>query len=81
MTEAQVLTAKAAYEQLTTARQELAQLAGIRPYLCGISLHAPGMRPIKLEGVQAEQLACAAQVAEGWLTARIADFEQQLAEL
>jgi hypothetical protein len=81
MSEQQAQTAKAVYEQLVAARKELAQLIGVRPYLCGLSLHAPGMRPIKLEGMQAEKLACAAQVAEAWISARIATLEQQLAEL
>lgn len=81
MSEQQAQTATAVYEQLLAARKELAQLAGVRPYLCGLTLHAPGMRPLKLEGVQAEKLTGAADVAEAWLSARIAALEQQLAEL
>jgi hypothetical protein len=36
---------------------------------------------LKLEGLQAERLTCAANVAEAWLLARIATLEQQLAQL
>jgi hypothetical protein len=81
MTEQQVQTATAVYEQLLAARKELAQLRSVRPYLCGLTLHAPGMRPFKIEGLQAEKLTCAADAAEAWLLARIAALEQQLAEL
>jgi hypothetical protein len=81
MSEQQAQTAKAVYERLVAARQELAALRSVRPYLSGLTLHAPGMRPFKLEGVQAEQLACAAGLAEALFSARIAALEQQLAEL
>jgi len=81
MSEQQAQTAKAVYEQLLAARQELAQLRSVRPYLCGLTLHAPGMRPLRLEGVQAEKLSCAADAAEAWLLARLATLEQQLAAL
>jgi hypothetical protein len=82
MTEAQVLTAKAVYEQLTTARQELTQLRAIRPLLCGITLHAgPGVASVRIEGMQAERLACAASAAENTLKSRIADLEAKLDEL
>jgi hypothetical protein len=81
MTEAQVLTAKAVYEQLLTARLELARLAAIKPLLSGVTLHAPGMAPIRLEGLQAQRLACMVRMGEDTLAARITALEQQLAAL
>jgi hypothetical protein len=82
MTEAQALTAKAVYEQFTTARRELAQLRAIRPLLCGVTLHAgPGVAPVRVEGIQAERLACAANTAENTLQSQIADLEAKLGEL
>lgn len=82
MSEQQAQTAKAVYEQLLAARQELARLRAIRPLLCGVTLHAgPGVAPVKIEGVQAEKLTCAANAAEVWLVARITALQQELAEL
>lgn len=81
MSEQQAQTAKAVYEQLVAARQELAALLSVRPYLSGLTLHAPGMRPFRLDGIQAERLTCVAQLAEALFTARITALEQQLAEL
>lgn len=82
MTEAQAQAATVVYGQLTTARRELAQLRAIRPLLCGVTLHAgPGVAPVKLEGLQADRLACAAGTAEAWLLARITALEKELTEL
>jgi uncharacterized protein involved in exopolysaccharide biosynthesis len=82
MSEQQAQTAKAVYEQLVAARQELAQLRAIRPLLCGVTLHAgPGVAPVRVDGVQAERLTCAANAAENALRGRIADLEAKLSEL
>jgi hypothetical protein len=82
MSEQEAQTAKALYEQLLAARQELAQLRAIRPLLCGVTLHAgPGVAPVRIEGVQAERLICAANAAEVWIVARITALQQELAQL
>lgn len=82
MSEQQAQTAKAVYEQLLAARKELARLRAIRPLLCGVTLHAgPGVTPVRVEGVRAERLTCAANAAENTLQGRIADLEAKLSEL
>lgn len=81
MSEPQAQTATAVYEQLLAARHELAALVSVRPYLCGLTLHAPGVRPFQLAGVQAAQLMGTAQLAESLLAARIEALEQHLAAL
>ncbi|MGI4872061.1 MAG: hypothetical protein ACRYFX_12890 [Janthinobacterium lividum] len=81
MTEAQAQAATAVYGQLLAARQELARLGDVRPLLSGISLHAPGIAPVRVEGVQAQALQCAADLAEQRLRARVQELENQLAQL
>lgn len=81
MTEAQAQAATAVYGQLTTARQDLERLREVAPLLAGVALHAPGMRPLMLEGLRAERLRCIARMEEETLLARIAALEQQLAQL
>jgi hypothetical protein len=81
MTEAQAQAATAVYGQLVAARKELAQLRAIRPLLSGVTLHAAGAAPVRIEGVQAEKLTCAANATEAWLSARITALENELTEL
>ncbi|MDO7888188.1 hypothetical protein [Hymenobacter cheonanensis] len=81
MTEQQAQTATAVYGQLVSARQELARLRELAPLLSGVALHAPGMAPVRIEGLRAERLRCVARMSEETLASRIADLEQQLAQL
>jgi hypothetical protein len=82
MTEAQAQAATAVYGQLVAARKELAQLRAIRPLLSGVTLHAgPGVAPVRIQGVQAERLTCAANAAEVLLVSRMTTLEKELIEL
>lgn len=81
MTEQQAQTATAVYGQLLAARQHLARLVAVAPLLSGVTLHAPGTVPIRIEGLRAERLRCVARMAEETLAARIQELEQQLAAL
>jgi hypothetical protein len=81
MTEAQAQTATAVYRELQTARYHLARLVAINPLLSGVTLHAPGMASLRIEGLRAERLRCVARMSEETLAARIHELEQQLAQL
>ena len=81
MTEQQAQTATAVYRELETSRHHLARLVALAPLLSGMTLHAPGLAPVRIEGLRAERLRCVARMAEETLTARITELEQQLAAL